>query len=140
MLLKIEDFIRKKKFEVSKSKLKIEVFMRNRNSHSITFKKKLNKCIGIFRAYNELQLKYGELLNENEEIIEIKVNVLLEDFELGDSFTSDFVCIKKDNSLMVRECVLRKNLLKPSTIKVLDASHNYWTNKGVNDWGIVLNV
>ena len=114
--------------------------MRNRNSHSLTIKKKLNKSSGVFRAYNELQLKYGELLDEKEEIIEIKFNVLLKGFELGDSFTSDFVCLKKNGSTMVRECVFRKNLLKPSTIQMLDASRCYWMNKGINDWGIVLDV
>ena len=114
--------------------------MRNRNSHSLSIKKKLNKSSGVFRAYNELQLKYGELLDKNEEIVEIKFNVLLEGFELGDSFTSDFVCLKKNGLTMVRECVLRKNLLKPSTVQMLDASRCYWMSKGINDWGIVLDV
>ena len=104
----------------------------------MTFKKKLNKCERLFRAYNELQLKYGEALDINDEIVEIKFNVLLKEFELGDTFTTDFVCTKRNNQLMVRECVYKKNLLKPSTIKMLDASRNYWISKGVNDWGIVL--
>ena len=65
--------------------------MRNKKTHSLTFKKKLNKSKSIFRAYNELQFKYGEELDSNDEIVEIKSNVLLEDFELGDNFTSDFV-------------------------------------------------
>ena len=68
--------------------------MRNKKSHSLTIKKKLNKSSSVFRAYNEIQLKYGELLDSREEIVEIKFNVLLKDFELGDSFTSDFVCLK----------------------------------------------
>lgn len=114
--------------------------MRNRNNHSVTFKKKLSKCNRVFRAYNELQVKYGDVLETNDDIIEINFNVLLKDFELGDSFTSDFVCIKRDGSLMVRECVFKKNLLKPSTVKMLDASHNYWSNRDVSDWGIVLDV
>lgn len=112
--------------------------MRNRNNHSVTFKKQLNKCGRVFRAYNELQLKYGSLLDLNDDVIEIRFNVLLKSFELGDSYTSDFVCTKKDGSLMIRECVFKKNLLKPSTIRILDASRRYWFNKGVFDWGIVL--
>lgn len=32
--------------------------MRNKKTHSLTFKKKLNKSKSIFRAYNELQFKY----------------------------------------------------------------------------------
>jgi hypothetical protein len=83
--------------------------VRNRNNHSVTFKKKLSKCNRIFRAYNELQLKYGDVLEANDDIIEINFNVLLKDFELGDFFTSDFVCTKRDGSLMVREFNPRKS-------------------------------
>ena len=114
--------------------------MRNKKTHSLTFKKKLNKSKSIFRAYNELQFKYGEELDSNVEIVEIKSNVLLEDFELGDNFTSDFVCIKSNGELMVRECISKKVLMKPSNIKLLDASYNYWKNKGVEDWGLVLDA
>ena len=37
--------------------------MRNKKTHSLTFKKKLNKSKSIFRAYNELRFKYGEELD-----------------------------------------------------------------------------
>ena len=37
-------------------------------------------------------------------------------------YTSDFVCTKTDGDLMVRECVFRKFLMKPLTVKLLDAS------------------
>ena len=69
----------------------------------------LRRSNRIFRAYNELQLKYGDVLEANDDIIEINFNVLLKDFELGDSFTSDFVCTKRDGSLMVREFNPRKS-------------------------------
>ena len=39
---------------------------------------------------------------------------------------------------MVRECVFRKFLKKPMTVKLLDASRDYWNNHGVSDWGIVI--
>ncbi len=114
--------------------------MRNRNNHDVTFKKKLTKCHKVFRAFSELQLKYGEVLDQNEEVCEVRANVLLKDFELGETFTTDFVCTKNDGGLMVRECVYQKNLLKPSTIKGLDASRSYWIARGVMDWGIVLDA
>lgn len=112
--------------------------MRNKNTHSITFKKKLSKCEGVFRAYSELQFKYGDLLEANKDVVQIRANVLLKDLTLTGSFTSDFVCLKADGELMVRECVGRKSLMKPSTIRMLDASLEYWTGRGVSDWGIVL--
>ena len=40
---------------------------------------------------------------------------------------------------MVRECVFRDKLMKPLTIKMLDASRDYWLEQGVEDWGIVIN-
>ena len=39
---------------------------------------------------------------------------------------------------MVRECVWRINLQKPSYAKLLDISHNYWLSHGIEDWGIVI--
>ena len=111
--------------------------MKNRKSHTLTYKKKLDKCIEVFRAHNELQLRYGEQLDEDDEVVEINANVELKGFEFGD-YTTDFLCRKSNGQLMVRECVYKKNLLKPSVIKLLDASRNYWISSGVNDWGIVL--
>lgn len=56
--------------------------MRNKNTHSITLKKKLNKCKAIFYAYNDLQFKYGDILDANNEIAEIKCNVPIECSEI----------------------------------------------------------
>ena len=53
---------------------------------------------------------------------------------------SDFVCVKNDGGLMVRECVYRKFLTKPMTVKLLDDSRNYWRNHGVEDWGLVIDA
>jgi hypothetical protein len=114
--------------------------MRNKNTHSITLKKKLNKCKTVFYAYNDLQYKYGDNLDADTTITEIKCNVQIDECELGDNYTTDFYCIKCDGSILVRECVYKDRLLRPQTIKMLDASRNYWLSKGVTDWGIVLNA
>ena len=39
---------------------------------------------------------------------------------------------------MVREYVFRKFLMKPLTVKLLDASREYWLRHGVSDWGLVI--
>ena len=39
---------------------------------------------------------------------------------------------------MVRECVEEKYLMKPMTVKRLDASRTYWLRLGVQDWGLVI--
>lgn len=65
--------------------------------------------------------------------------MLLNGLAEGD-YTSDFVCVKADNDLVVRECVYRKYLTKPMTVKLLDMSREYWLNHGVSDWGLVIDA
>lgn len=114
--------------------------MRNTKTHTVTYKKKLSKSRTVFKAFNPLQFAYGEILDSNSEIAEIKCNVPIEVSDVEGNFTTDFYCIKTDGEIMVRECVYKDKLLKPYYIKTLDASRNYWLSKGVKDWGIVLNA
>lgn len=112
--------------------------MRNERTRSRTIRKRIGKCRGIFRAFNEIQLRYAEKLDQREDIKTIECNVRLVGLSIGEGYTSDLVCAKEDGSLMVRETVQRKHLLRPSTARLLDASREYWLSKGVKDWGIVL--
>ena len=41
---------------------------------------------------------------------------------------------------MVRECLYRNRLTKPMNAKLLNASREYWTKRGVADWGLVINA
>jgi hypothetical protein len=112
--------------------------MRKKNYKGRCEKRTLNKCKEICRTYDGIQLAYADMLQQNDSIAEIRCNVLLDGLELGE-YTTDFVCVKADNDLMVRECVSRKYLTKPLTVKLLDMSRNYWLRRGVYDWGIVTN-
>ena len=114
--------------------------MRNSNTRVSTIKKSLPKCVGVFYAYNLLQNKYGELLSNRDDVLEFKANIRLIDFSLGDSYTTDFIITTIDGKTLVRECVSKGKLLKPMTIKLLDASRAYWLSKGIKDWGIVVDV
>lgn len=100
-------------------------------------KKKLDKCKDICRTYDVIQAAYADILSECEDIAEIRCNVFLDGLDIGE-YTTDFVCVKSAGGLMVRECVFRKFLLKPMTVKLLDASRNYWLKHGVTDWGLVV--
>ena len=111
--------------------------MRNSKTRTSTIKSKLPKCSSVFYAYSELQHKYGVLLSQRDDVLEFKANVKLEDFPLGDSYTTDFVITTKDGKTLIRECVYKDKLLKPLTIKLLDASREYWLSRGWN-WGIVV--
>ena len=85
----------------------------------------------------DIQKTYLSVLEGRGDIAEIRCNVWLEGLEMGD-YTSDFVCIKADGDLLVRECVFRKYLTKPKTVKLLDVSRTYWQRRGVQDWGLVI--
>lgn len=113
--------------------------MKNTRTHNKTMKKKLLKCKTVFTAHNELQYKYGDILDQRIDILEIKCNVPFENCEY-DYYTSDFYCIKTNGEVMVRECLFQSKLSKPSICKLLDFSRNYWESKGVSDWGIVLDA
>ena len=99
-------------------------------------KRTLSKCAnGVARTYNALESKYADKLEADPDIKEFRCQVLLDGLEIGE-YCSDFVATKADGELMVRECVFRKDLLKLSTAKLLDASRNFWRRRGVEDWGI----
>ncbi len=100
-------------------------------------KKDLSKSQEVCRTYDAIQSNYADILQNDNNIQEIRCNVLLDGLSEG-AYTSDFVCVKADGDLMVRECVFRKFLTKPMTVKLLDASRDYWINHGVSDWGMVI--
>ena len=99
-------------------------------------KRLLSKCKELCRTYDPIQAAYAGVLQADDSIQEFQCNVPLED---GQHMT-DFVCVKMAGELMVRECVQRKHLLKPMTIRLLDISHEYWKRHGVEDWGLVVDA
>lgn len=111
--------------------------MRKKNFKGRTEKRKLSKCEDVCRTFDAIQYAYADLLNDSADIKSFRVNVLLDGLDIGE-YTSDFVCVKVDNDLMVRECVERKHLTKPLTVKLLQASREYWLRHGVSDWGLVI--
>lgn len=99
----------------------------------------IEKCKDVMRAYSDIQAAYAERLEKEDEVKEFQCNVLLDGLEEGE-YTSDFLCVKADGDFMVRECVERKFLMKPRTVKLLDASRDYWLRHGVKDWGLVIDA
>ena len=103
--------------------------MRKKNYKGRCEKRVLSKCIGICRTYDDLQYTYADILERKEEVKEFQCNVQLS----SEEYTTDFFCEKENGEIMVRECVLRKLLTKPMTVKLLDISREYWLKHGVND-------
>ena len=99
-------------------------------------KRVVSKCREVCRTYDPIQSAYVDQLQEDDFIREFQCNVLLDTGE----YMTDFLCTKTSGELMVRECVQRKHLLKPMTIRLLDISREYWKRHGVEDWGLVVDA
>lgn len=110
--------------------------MKKKNYKGRCVKRTIAKSKELCRTYDDIAYMYLDVLQAREDVEEIKCNVLIDLSELGE-YTTDFVCVKTDRDLLVRECVYRKLILKPLTAKLLDASREYWLKHGVTDWGIV---
>lgn len=108
--------------------------MRKKNFKGRCEKRTISKCAEVCRTFDPIQYAYADVLQVSEDIKEIRCNVSLDGL-LDGEYTSDFVCIKINGDLLVRECVDRRFLTKPLTVKLLDASRLYWLRRGVTDWG-----
>lgn len=108
--------------------------MRKKNYKGRCEKRTISKCEDVCRTFDPIQYAYADVLQASEEIKEIRCNVPLD----GEEYTSDFVCVKSNGELLVRECVDRRFLTKPLTVKLLDVSRLYWLHRGVTDWGLVV--
>ena len=116
-----------------------EVTMRKQSYKGRCEKRSLSKCQSICKTYDAIQSAYADMLQSDDSISEFRCNVLMDDLDIGD-YTTDFVCTKSNGDLMIRECVFRSHLAKPMTVKLLDASRNYWLRRGVSDWGLVIDA
>jgi len=113
--------------------------MRNIRTRTKCIRVNSQKSKSVCRCYSDLQLRYLEKLDKDENIKEVRLNVRLQNLDIEGTYSTDFVITLKDKTTMIRECVLRKHLTKPLTIKLLDVSRVYWLSKGYSDWGIVIN-
>lgn len=84
--------------------------------------------------YNDIMIAYAKELEKNDDIVEITVNA-----PLSDEYMTDFVCKKRDGSLIVRETVPFESIVKgySPTFKLLEISNNIWKSRGVADWKIL---
>ena len=112
--------------------------MRKKDYKGRCEKRILTKCRETVRTYDAIQYAYADMLQNQEEITEFQCNVPLDGEAEG--YTTDFLCIRTDSDYMVRECVQRKYLTKPLTVKLLDMSRGYWLKHGVTDWGVVIDA
>ena len=105
--------------------------MRKKNYKGRCEKRAVKKCGTICKTFDPIQSAFVTILDNRNDIVEIKCNVELE----GDAsdFTTDIVAVMTNGELMVRECVSRKILSRPLTLKWLEISQTYWYRRGVKD-------
>ncbi len=125
-------------FWESINRMKGRFSMRKKNFKGRCEKRTISKCEDVCRTFDPIQYAYADILQASEDIKEIRCNVPLDGLPDGE-YTSDFVCTKANGDLLVRECIDRRFLTKPLTVKLLDASRLYWLRRGVSDWGLVIN-
>ena len=113
--------------------------MRKKDFKGRCVKKTLSKCKVVCKTYDNIQTAYADILQAESDIKEIKCNVLLDNFDMDGSYTTDFFIVKSSGDIAIRECVNRNHLVKPMTIKLLDFSKDYWSRRGVIDWGLIIN-
>lgn len=114
--------------------------MRRKNIKDRCEKNHFDKCPDVCKTYDAVQTAYAKKLQKRVSISEFRYNVPFE-VEEGDElerYTSDFICVKDDGEIMVRECLWRKNITRPKVARLLDASKDYWFKHGVTDWGLVV--
>lgn len=89
--------------------------MRKKNYKGRCEKRAIKKCESICKTYDPIQSAFVTILDNRDDIAEIQCNVELD----GDAadFTTDIVAVMTNGELMVRECVSRKILPRPLTIK-----------------------
>lgn len=114
--------------------------MRNSNTRARCNKKQLSKAKGVVRTYNDLQDKFADILQTDDNIKEFICNYPLTDFPITEGkYTTDFYCTTIEGEVIVYECCFRKHLTKPLTAKLLDESRNYWLKRGI-DWRLVIDA
>ena len=110
--------------------------MRNKVQKSRCVKSSLDKFEDVVKTYDALQEATAKVLSEDNNYAVIKCNVDCCTID-GIAYTTDFLCRKNNGTYEVYECVYRKHLAKPKTMKLLDASQKFWGARGVI-WKLVI--
>ena len=100
---------------------------------------RFTKCKEKAKIYNPIQMTFAKLLEKDITIKEFQNTVALKNLEVGE-YSTDFLCIKDNGDLMVRECIFRQQLGQKHYQQLLDASKQYWARRGITDWGIVIDA
>lgn len=112
--------------------------MQKKNYKGKCIKTASQKSSEVCRTYNDLATAYLQVLEADDEIEEIRCNVLMVGLEIGE-YTTDFVCRKTNGDLAVMECVPQRKLLsRPQTVGFLDESRMYWSKLGIRDFRVVI--
>ena len=110
--------------------------MRNKGLKTRCTKQSLPKFEGVCKTFDKVQTAAAIVLSKMEDVKTIRSNVDSAIVD-GTQYTSDFVCEKRNGDLAIWECVYGKHLMKPLTVKLLDASRSFWLSRGA-EWGVII--
>ena len=85
-------------------------------------KRKVSKCKDVCRTYTKIQSAFVDLLEKDDDVVSFECNVPLKGVA-DNMYSTDFVITKRDGTTMIRECVWRFNMSKPSYHGQLWRSH-----------------
>ena len=108
--------------------------MRNIRNHTRTsvIKVKFSKAVnGVCKLYSSLQRKLAERFENDDSVETYEANVKVDELPIDGTFTTDFLVKFNDGSLKAYECILRRHLTKPMSMKLLSLSRTHWIKKGV---------
>ena len=85
--------------------------MRNKSTAARLIKRKSEKCIsGVVRSFSKLQDKFAQMLDEDESVLEYRVNVDKGNVPHFDYlYTTDFV-VKRNEGIRITKSVIAKEL------------------------------
>lgn len=111
------------------------------------FSPKNGKTITVHTAVAK---RFCDTLEKDDQVKSYQTNVELVNWQekcsivglrtsyVNTQWSSDFLIIKADDSVMVRELMSLEDLKKKSEIEKLEISRRYWKVAHVSDWGIIL--
>ena len=112
--------------------------VRKKNYKGRCEKRSVPKYEGICKTYDALQSRMVDILAEDKAVKEIRCNVAMG----NTGYTSDIICIMKDDTFVVYECCYRNLIKRPTMARLLQQSREFWLEHGVQheDWRLAVDA
>lgn len=105
---------------------------------------------GMVTVHSVEAKRFADALEADQDIKLYQTNVTLENWRdkisstgvrtsyLKTDWSTDFLLVKRDDSVAIRELIAHEALEKRAEMEKLEISRRYWKVAHVDDWGMVL--